>query len=83
MSTMNPIINEMVNECYMQDWANRASQAQNYRQIKDQRLARNTIYCRFLTWLGGRLVIVGVRLLERYGKVSPVQNHRALIPGEN
>lgn len=80
---MNPIINEMVNKCYMQDWVNRASQAQEYRQIKDQRPRRNTICCRFLSWLGGRLVIVGVKLLERYGKVSPLKNHRALIPGEN
>lgn len=80
---MDRFVVEMLNQICMLDWRQRVSQVQKYRQIKDHRQKRDSICCRFFTWLGGKLVIIGVRMLENYGKVSPLQNHRTLVPGGN
>ena len=60
----------LVRREHYQDLLRETEEARLVRQARAGQERRNHLYCRALTWLGGRLVVWGWRLQERYGAMT-------------
>ena len=57
----------LVRREHYKDLLREAERARLVRQMQPGQERRDHFYCRALTWLGRRLVVLGWRLQERYG----------------
>ena len=55
---------------HYKDLLREAEKARLVRQAQAGQERRNHLGCRALTWIGGRLIVWGWRLQERYGAMS-------------
>jgi hypothetical protein len=60
----------LVHQEHYKDLLREAERAWLVRQARAGQERRNHLYCRALTWLGGRLVVWGWRLQERCGAMT-------------
>ena len=62
---------------HYKDLLREAEKARLVRQAQAGQERRKPLYCRALTWIGGRLIVWGWRLQARYGAMSAALALRA------